>query len=158
MASGGDATLSPSQRVARRELQTDIIRELERAGVPTAAIHYVMAVLLPHGELRYAQIAQRVRWAKEKRARTARQKAEKPRLRQRAITAFSATCAYCDRRGSPEADPDGKPWELDRILPGAFGGEYDPANVALACHACNQRKGRNVTFCPPPSLAKLEAA
>jgi hypothetical protein len=143
---------------AKRELQSDIIFELERAGAPVAAIHYTLTVLLPHAGLTWAQVSQRVRRAKEKRARVAFQHHQKPELRRRCIAAFRAACAYCERDGTPEADPDGKAWELDRILPGRLGGEYEPSNVALTCHLCNQKKLGNFTGCPPPSLAALEAA
>jgi 5-methylcytosine-specific restriction endonuclease McrA len=143
---------------ARRELQNDIIFELERAGAPVATIHYTLTVLLPHSGLTWAQVAQRVRRAKEKRARIAYQNSQKPKLYSRCISSFKATCTYCDRPGTAEADPDGKRWELDRIFPGRLGGEYEPSNVALACHACNRKKGGTFTALPPPSLADVEAA
>lgn len=154
-----EAARTLAARTARlRELQTDIIRELELAGSSVAAIHYTLTVLLPHSELTWGQVAQRVRRAKERRARIAHQATMKPELRARCIAAFAARCAYCERDGTAEADPDGKSWELDRIKPGRFGGEYEPSNVALACRRCNQAKAGSPTFCPPPSLSDLVAA
>lgn len=147
----------PSRRKLLRDLQTDLISELERLGTPTAAIHFVITDLLAH-DLRYAEIAQRVRRAKERRARHAQQATAKPLLKARAIVAYEARCAYCEQAGTPEVGPDGKPWTLDRINPGAEGGEYDPLNVALACHDCNNRKGARRCWNSPPSLAELEAA
>lgn len=142
-----------------RRVQDAIIAELVRAGAPKAAVHYVLTVLLAHG-LTWAQIAQRVRREQERRARVAHQQHCKPALRCRAVTAFEARCAYCERAGSFEADPDGKAWELDRILPGRLGGEYAADNVALACHACNQVKLGNFVnpAVAPLSLAEREAA
>lgn len=31
--------------------------------------------------------------------------------------------------------------QLDRIIPGKFGGRYERGNVQLACGKCNRRKG-----------------
>lgn len=143
---------------AVRELQREIIDELDAMGTPPAAICFVMTVLTPHGGLTWAAIAQRIRRAKERRGRIARQQTEKPELLRRCLPAFHATCAYCDRPGTFEADPDGKPWNLDRIFPGAHGGEYEARNVALACLACNQQKGAYVLGTLPASLAEREAA
>ena len=140
-----------------RDLQNNLISELERLGTPVAAIHYILTDLLAH-KIRLAQIAQRVRRAKERRERLALQAALRPELRKRCIDAYQARCAYCDKVGSHEAGPDGEPWTLDRIFPGALGGEYEPLNVALACRSCNTKKAAAVTLCPPPSLAEREAA
>lgn len=142
---------------AIRQLQTEIVEEMEKLGAPLPAIHFTLTVLLGHN-LTWAMVSQRLRQAREKRGRIARQATERPQLKQRCIAAYRAVCAYCDREGGADADPDGKAWELDRITPGRFGGEYEPSNVALACHACNQKKGGNITFCPPPSLREREAA
>lgn len=146
---------NPERATRLRELQTEIIRELERLGSPVVAIHYTLTQLLPHSGLTWAMVAQRVRQAKERRRRLNHQASQRPALKDEAISAFAQTCAYCDRVGTVEADPDGNAWNLDRIVPGARGGEYEPSNVALACHRCNQKKGANFTFRPPPSLADL---
>lgn len=62
-------------------------------------------------------------------------------LRRAVIVTFGATCEYCRRAsGSNDFDPDGKPWQIDRIRPGRRGGIYTADNVTLACRACNQRK------------------
>jgi HNH endonuclease len=61
-------------------------------------------------------------------------------LRIRAIVAYGQVCAYCSRKGTALLGPDGKAWHLDRIHPGALGGEYVPENVVLSCQACNLRK------------------
>lgn len=157
MFGGTGGNWDRSAHVALKEIQDEIIGELERLGTPTAAIHYIVTELLDHG-LRRGQIAQRVLWSKRRRERIAEQNRQKPQLKQRAVEAYDAVCAYCERKGTPEVDPDGGPWQLDRIFPGAFGGEYCAKNVALACKQCNAKKGMNVTFCPPPSLEQQEAA
>lgn len=148
---------NPARRAEIRRIQDAIIAELVGAGTPKAAVAYVMRVLLAH-DLTWAMISQRVRREQERRARVAHQASKKPQLREQAIFAFSATCAYCDREGTPEADPDGKAWELDRLLPGRLGGEYCAENVTLACHACNQRKGGSWIGRPPASVAEMNAA
>jgi hypothetical protein len=61
-------------------------------------------------------------------------------LRKEVIETFQNTCQYCDEAGSDQNGPDGKPWEIDRIVPGARGGKYVPGNVTLACKNCNLRK------------------
>lgn len=64
-----------------------------------------------------------------------------PVLRRAVVLTFEATCEYCKRAsGSNELDPDGKPWNIDRLRPGVRGGIYSPDNVTLACRACNQKK------------------
>lgn len=62
-------------------------------------------------------------------------------LRAYVLESFSLTCVYCERIGDIEADPDGNPWEVDRIKPGSKGGKYEPCNVTLACRRCNTSKG-----------------
>lgn len=59
-------------------------------------------------------------------------------LRAEVIEAFSQTCALCHRSGS-DVDPDGFPWEVDRIKPGREGGKYAHGNVRLSCRECNKR-------------------
>ena len=44
----------------------------------------------------------------------------------------------CVVHGGPV--PIGK-MQVDRIIPGAHGGRYEPGNVQLLCGPCNQRKG-----------------
>jgi hypothetical protein len=151
--------MTPTQRRAHRELQDAIVAELVAAGAPKPAIAYVLNVLLGHG-LSWAAVAQRVRREKERRSRIAQQASQKAELRARAVQAFSAACAYCSRSGTAEKDPDGLAWELDRIVPGRLGGEYSAGNVALTCHACNQKKLGNYVnpAIAPPSLADLDAA
>lgn len=63
-------------------------------------------------------------------------------LREAVLEAFEGECAYCLRSGQEDGafDPDGHPWHIDRILPGALGGRYIPDNVTLACRSCNLRK------------------
>lgn len=65
----------------------------------------------------------------------------KPRLRERAISAFGHRCSYCEEIGTERDGPDGRPWCLDRIIPGAAGGKYSSENVTLSCWACNSRRG-----------------
>lgn len=148
-----------ARRLALKELQDEIIAELLSAEAPLPAIHYVLTVLLGH-EVSKAAVSQRIRREKERRCRVAFQNSKKPELRRRAVKAFNAVCAYCEREGRADADPDGNAWELDRIVAGRFGGEYGADNVALSCHACNQRKLGNFVFLElrPASLAEREAA
>lgn len=64
-----------------------------------------------------------------------------PVLRRAVVLTFQATCEYCKRASaSNELDPDGKPWNIDRLRPGVRAGVYSPDNVTLACRACNQKK------------------
>jgi hypothetical protein len=82
----------------------------------------------------------------------------KPMLRVRAIAAYDCVCAYCCEEGNEHRGPDGKPWHLDRIIPGYLGGDYVADNVALSCCACNCAK-RNKVEDPderPPSLERVE--
>ena len=44
-------------------------------------------------------------------------------------------CAICGKRKTASQ------LQLDRIIPGAWGGGYEPHNVQLACTKCNQSKG-----------------
>lgn len=82
----------------------------------------------------------------------------KPALKRRAIQAFACSCVYCERQGTPDLDPDGWTWELDRIHPGASGGAYVADNVALACRACNRDKRARLDWdTDTVSLAVLEA-
>jgi len=62
-------------------------------------------------------------------------------LRRAVILTFRQTCEYCKRLSeSRELDPDGKPWNVDRVFPGRRGGAYAPDNVTLSCRACNAKK------------------
>lgn len=147
------------RRVAQRQFEDEIVAELVNLGASKPAVHFVLTVIMG-ADVSRGMVAQRFRRALEKRGRERRQQSDKPGLKTRCLKAYVATCAYCDRTDTPEADPDGKPWNLDRIVAGRFGGEYEAGNVALACHACNQRKGQNFVakHLRPPSLLDLEAA
>jgi hypothetical protein len=61
-----------------------------------------------------------------------------PDLRLEVIEAFDRMCAHCLRRGD-DCDPDGHPWEVDRVKSGRDGGQYVRDNVVLSCRACNRR-------------------
>jgi HNH endonuclease len=63
------------------------------------------------------------------------------KLRRLVILVFECRCLWCARCGNREHDPDGRPWHLDRYIPGADGGLYEPDNVVLACAMCNLRRG-----------------
>lgn len=63
-----------------------------------------------------------------------------PALRQEVIEQFQQTCQYCHERGTVDAGPDGDRWNVDRMVPGSRGGEYDPENITLACASCNRKK------------------
>jgi hypothetical protein len=62
-------------------------------------------------------------------------------LRQATILAFGFQCSHCDTIGDEDVGPDGRPWCLDRIIPGKVGGEYVADNVTLSCWGCNSRRG-----------------
>ena len=74
------------------------------------------------------------RWLYRKRKFT------KAQLRREAIAGFYERCQYCEGEGDSKNGPDGRPWHLDRWIPGAQGGEYEPDNVVLSCATCNIRK------------------
>jgi 5-methylcytosine-specific restriction endonuclease McrA len=57
------------------------------------------------------------------------------------LSVAGPVCAHCDRLGAPGFCADGRPWTVERIIPGIAGGEYQPENVALACWSCNSRRG-----------------
>lgn len=78
-------------------------------------------------------------------------------IRGRALRAFRLTCPYCEKAGRLDIGPDGAPWSLDRILPGARGGKYVAENVALSCMRCNAIKHDQFPWKPVPNLAELEA-
>lgn len=72
-----------------------------------------------------------------------------PNLFERLVLAFDCVCQYCGRE-TYEGQPD-------RIIPGAKGGKYQPANVTLACPTCNQRKQAGEVYGPVRSLENVEA-
>lgn len=74
------------------------------------------------------------RWKYKKRKWT------KAEMRAEAIVGFRYTCQYCEGTGDAVKGPDGRSWHLDRVYPGAAGGEYAPDNVTLACSRCNTSK------------------
>lgn len=47
---------------------------------------------------------------------------------------WNRTCAYCGTKNVP--------FEIEHIVPKAAGGSNRIANLALACHDCNERKGK----------------
>lgn len=65
----------------------------------------------------------------------------KANLRLGAIEEFGRVCSHCGRQGDELSGPDGRPWCMDRIVPGAVGGKYQPDNVTLSCWACNSKRG-----------------
>lgn len=64
-----------------------------------------------------------------------------PTLRQKVIDHFDGVCQYCGGKGTERLGPDGRAWEVDRIIPGIEGGQYEERNVTLACGPCNKKKG-----------------
>lgn len=60
-------------------------------------------------------------------------------------------CTYCRGVGPRSHGPDGKPWNIDHIVPVYFGGTTVDSNLTLACQTCNLAKG--VTLWPVPSVA-----
>jgi helix-turn-helix protein len=61
-------------------------------------------------------------------------------LRPAAIKVYNETCYWCQDKGTDKNGPDGKPWSLDRLVPGRKGGKYEPDNVVLCCCKCNSLK------------------
>jgi 5-methylcytosine-specific restriction endonuclease McrA len=76
----------------------------------------------------FSYIIRRMRWSKAI-------------LKQESIVGYNATCGYCEKGGAPSKGPDGRPWHLDRYIPGVMGGLYEPDNVVLSCSTCNLQKG-----------------
>jgi Fe2+ or Zn2+ uptake regulation protein len=74
-------------------------------------------------------------------------------LRRAVLYIFAHRCEYCQREGSTEFDPDDKPWNVDRVVPGARGGGYTADNVTLACRACNAKKKDKSAQGPVRTLA-----
>lgn len=66
-----------------------------------------------------------------------------PVLRKAVLYAFSQTCEYCKQPGTKDLGPDGKAWNIERVLPASRGGVYTPDNVTLSCRHCNLRKKAN---------------
>ena len=56
---------------------------------------------------------------------------------------YSFTCTYCKNEGDVSCGPDGKSWNIDRVIPGIQGGKYTEDNIVLSCHTCNMQKGPN---------------
>jgi len=67
------------------------------------------------------------------------------KLRTATIARFNHVCQYCNKSGDAGKGPDGKPWEIDRIVPGKLGGLYVSANVTLSCGPCNREKGATLS-------------
>lgn len=63
------------------------------------------------------------------------------KLREEVIEIFNRTCSYCFTVGDDLNGPDGRPWHIDRLLPGRRGGAYSPENITLSCGTCNISKG-----------------
>lgn len=60
---------------------------------------------------------------------------------------FGDQCEYCGR----ESDD----WTIDRIFPGAMGGDYSAPNVTLACRSCNSMKGADSFVGPVRSIQDM---
>lgn len=71
-------------------------------------------------------------------------------LRREVIATFQPVCQYCGAQGDAECGPDGRAWEIDRVLPSSAGGRYEPGNVTLSCSTCNKRRNdrRGVRMAP----------
>jgi hypothetical protein len=77
-------------------------------------------------------------------------------LRLQVIEVMEHYCQYCQRKGTAEIGPDGKPWHIDRIVPGRIGGLYIPSNVTLSCGKCNISKKDKIQPGPTASLASYQ--
>jgi hypothetical protein len=67
------------------------------------------------------------------------------KLRTATIARFNHVCQYCNKSGDAGKGPEGKPWEIDRIVPAKQGGLYVSANVTLSCGPCNREKGATLS-------------
>ena len=65
----------------------------------------------------------------------------KAALREAVIQEFGHVCSHCGWMGDDVCGPDGDWWHMDRILPGLYGGKYEPTNVTLSCATCNISRG-----------------
>lgn len=75
-----------------------------------------------------------------------------PKTIKRRVKAAYSHCEYC---GQPA---DARQYmTVDRIVPGASGGRYEPSNVAGACMRCNTDKGTGEFVGPVRSLLVMEA-
>lgn len=63
-------------------------------------------------------------------------------VRREALTVLAdvLTCAYCEKEGTKDTGPDGRPWSIDHVFPIHFGGSDEMWNLVKACHRCNSRK------------------
>lgn len=75
----------------------------------------------------------------------------------RAILAFARTCVHCDGVGGELVGPDGRPWTLDRIVPGTGNGKYTAENAALSCWLCNTMRGNGHPNMIIPSITDRES-
>lgn len=57
------------------------------------------------------------------------------------IKRCNGRCHYCNREGSFECGPGGRPWHVDHMTPLALGGTDDDDNLTLSCKRCNLAKG-----------------
>ena len=62
-------------------------------------------------------------------------------------------CEYCHL---PEGQSPVARLQTEHILPRKHGGRDDPANLALACIACNLHKGANLTGIDPDTAQVVE--
>ena len=62
-------------------------------------------------------------------------------------------CEYCQL---PEGQSPVAKLQIEHVLPRKHGGNDDPANLALACIACNLHKGANLTGVDPDSTQVVE--
>lgn len=63
------------------------------------------------------------------------------RLRALVIDRDGCRCVYCGAPGTATKGPDGEAWHVDHVLPILRGGATTLGNLALACMACNIKKG-----------------
>ncbi len=61
-------------------------------------------------------------------------------VRQEIILRDHYTCAYCNRVGCLDADPDGISWTIDHVIPYSKGGVTCADNGVLSCFKCNNEK------------------
>lgn len=150
---GAVAPFDPTSFAADHHLSEALVADAIASLHALRLIHYDpgQGVLVSPGDLDGAECRQYLwraqgRWGVHRQPNPRKRLAPKAALKARALIAFALTCVYCHRVGIPERGPDGRPWELDRVVPGASGGEYEAGNVVLACRTCNRDKGARLNW------------
>ena len=71
------------------------------------------------------------------------------KFRKHVLKSRELTCVYCGKKNLKMSTPRGRELgslaTLDHVMPISKGGaKYDPKNLVVACHTCNNRKGDKI--------------